>query len=203
MKRNARRSIRNWWARSGNARRLAGRGRQRCGTKNRRAQPGKVCRTHVRNESSARHEAAVLSTGPMKYTPALARLIDSLRCLPGVGPKSAQRMAFYLLERDRDGGRMLSQALAEALEQRRPLQALPHAHRERAVHHLRLESPRCRAALRGRIARRRRRHRAIGRISRPLLRADGTFVAARRNRAGASSAWTSSSGCSAAARCAK
>jgi recombination protein RecR len=51
----------------------------------------------------------------MKYTPTLARLIDSLRCLPGVGPKSAQRMAFYLLERDRDGGRALSQALAEAL----------------------------------------------------------------------------------------
>jgi len=51
----------------------------------------------------------------MKYTPALARLIDSLRCLPGVGPKSAQRMAFYLLERDRDGGRALSQSLAEAL----------------------------------------------------------------------------------------
>jgi len=40
----------------------------------------------------------------MKYTPTLARLIDALRCLPGVGPKSAQRMAFYLLERDRDGG---------------------------------------------------------------------------------------------------
>ena len=52
----------------------------------------------------------------MKYTPTLARLIDSLRCLPGVGPKSAQRMAFYLLERDRDGGRTLSQALAEALQ---------------------------------------------------------------------------------------
>ena len=53
----------------------------------------------------------------MKYTPTLARLIDSLRCLPGVGPKSAQRMAFYLLERDRDGGKVLSQALAEALQQ--------------------------------------------------------------------------------------
>jgi recombination protein RecR len=52
----------------------------------------------------------------LKYTPTLARLIDSLRCLPGVGPKSAQRMAFYLLERDRDGGRALSQALAEALQ---------------------------------------------------------------------------------------
>ena len=52
----------------------------------------------------------------MKYTPTLARLIDSLRCLPGVGPKSAQRMAFYLLERDRDGGKALAQALAEALD---------------------------------------------------------------------------------------
>jgi recombination protein RecR len=52
----------------------------------------------------------------LKYTPTLARLIDSLRCLPGVGPKSAQRMAFYLLERDRDGGKALARALAEALD---------------------------------------------------------------------------------------
>jgi recombination protein RecR len=52
----------------------------------------------------------------LKYTPTLARLIDSLRCLPGVGPKSAQRMAFYLLERDRNGGKLLSQSLAEALD---------------------------------------------------------------------------------------
>jgi len=51
----------------------------------------------------------------LKYTPTLARLIEALRCLPGVGPKSAQRMAFHLLERDRDGGRLLSQSLAEAL----------------------------------------------------------------------------------------
>ena len=51
----------------------------------------------------------------MKYTPALARLIESMRCLPGVGPKSAQRMAFHLLERDRDGGRRLVQSLADAL----------------------------------------------------------------------------------------
>lgn len=51
----------------------------------------------------------------MKYTPTLARLIDALRCLPGVGPKSAQRMAFHLLERDRDGGSALAHALTEAL----------------------------------------------------------------------------------------
>jgi recombination protein RecR len=52
----------------------------------------------------------------MKYTPTLARLIEALRCLPGVGPKSAQRMAFHLLERDRDGGRALAQSLAHAVD---------------------------------------------------------------------------------------
>jgi recombination protein RecR len=51
----------------------------------------------------------------MKYSPALARLVEALRCLPGVGPKSAQRMAFHLLERDRDGGRELANAVATAL----------------------------------------------------------------------------------------
>lgn len=46
----------------------------------------------------------------------LATLIEALRCLPGVGPKSAQRMAFHLLERDREGGRQLARVLAEAME---------------------------------------------------------------------------------------
>ncbi len=45
----------------------------------------------------------------------LRRLIDDLRCLPGVGPKSAQRMAYQLLERDREGGRRLAATLAEAM----------------------------------------------------------------------------------------
>jgi len=52
----------------------------------------------------------------MKNPPALEQLIDSLRCLPGVGPKSAQRMAYYLLQRDRNGARALSAALETALE---------------------------------------------------------------------------------------
>lgn len=47
----------------------------------------------------------------------LQQLIDSLRCLPGVGPKSAQRMAFHILERDRDGGRRLSSVLIHAVEE--------------------------------------------------------------------------------------
>lgn len=46
----------------------------------------------------------------------LQQLIESLRCLPGVGPKSAQRMAFHVLERDRDGGRELAKVLADAVE---------------------------------------------------------------------------------------
>ncbi len=52
----------------------------------------------------------------MKYSPSLARLIEALRILPGVGPKSAQRMAFHLLERDRDGARALGRALADAAD---------------------------------------------------------------------------------------
>ncbi len=46
----------------------------------------------------------------------LAQLVEALRCLPGVGPKSAQRMAFHILERDREGGRRLSAVLSEAVE---------------------------------------------------------------------------------------
>ena len=45
----------------------------------------------------------------------LEQLVDALRCLPGVGQKSAQRMAYHLLERNREGGLRLSQALAEAM----------------------------------------------------------------------------------------
>ena len=45
----------------------------------------------------------------------LQELIDALRCLPGVGPKSAQRMAFHLLERNRDGGSRLGQVLQRAM----------------------------------------------------------------------------------------
>lgn len=49
-------------------------------------------------------------------SPLLQQLIDALKCLPGVGPKSAQRMAFYLLERDTEGAKNLSSALTEAVE---------------------------------------------------------------------------------------
>lgn len=52
----------------------------------------------------------------MKQTSLIADLIEALRCLPGVGPKSAQRMAYHLLERDRDGARRLAMALDQAAE---------------------------------------------------------------------------------------
>ncbi len=50
-------------------------------------------------------------------SPLLQALIESLKCLPGVGPKSAQRMAFHLLERDRQGARKLSASLLQAVEE--------------------------------------------------------------------------------------
>ncbi|HET7558261.1 MAG TPA: recombination mediator RecR [Rhodanobacteraceae bacterium] len=46
----------------------------------------------------------------------LAELIEALRCLPGVGAKSAQRMAFHLLERDRKGGMRLARTLDSAMQ---------------------------------------------------------------------------------------
>ena len=47
---------------------------------------------------------------------ALQRLIEALKVLPGVGPKSAQRMAFYLLQHDRNGAAVLAKSLGEAVE---------------------------------------------------------------------------------------
>lgn len=52
----------------------------------------------------------------MKTPSSLDALIEALRCLPGVGPKSAQRMAYHLLQRDQAGARRLSTALDLALQ---------------------------------------------------------------------------------------
>ena len=51
-----------------------------------------------------------------KVSPLVDSLIESIQCLPGVGPKSAQRMVLHLLEREREGGKLLSEALSLALE---------------------------------------------------------------------------------------
>ena len=50
-----------------------------------------------------------------KVTNLLQDLADALTCLPGVGPKSAQRMAFHVLQRDRAGGERLGRVLQKAL----------------------------------------------------------------------------------------
>jgi len=52
----------------------------------------------------------------MKTPSSLEALIEALRCLPGVGPKSAQRMAYHLLQRDQAGAGRLAHALTHALE---------------------------------------------------------------------------------------
>ncbi len=53
----------------------------------------------------------------MQYSPLLDQLIESFCCLPGVGKKSAQRMAFHLLERDREGAVQLAGRITQAMEQ--------------------------------------------------------------------------------------
>jgi len=52
----------------------------------------------------------------MTSEPLLSQFIESLRCLPGVGPKTAQRMALHLLERNREGGLQLASAMVDAMQ---------------------------------------------------------------------------------------
>lgn len=52
----------------------------------------------------------------MQFSPLLEQLIEALRCLPGVGPKTAQRMAFQLLERGREKGKHLANTLNRAMQ---------------------------------------------------------------------------------------
>ena len=52
----------------------------------------------------------------MNYSPLIDQLIEAFRRLPGVGPKSAQRMVLHFLEKDREGGRTLAAALTSAMD---------------------------------------------------------------------------------------
>lgn len=52
----------------------------------------------------------------MQFSPLLEQLIEALRCLPGVGPKTAQRMAFQLLERQREKGSYLANTILDAMQ---------------------------------------------------------------------------------------
>lgn len=49
-------------------------------------------------------------------SPLIDNLVEALRCMPGIGPKSAQRIAFHLLERNRNGARFLARSLNEAMD---------------------------------------------------------------------------------------
>lgn len=53
----------------------------------------------------------------MASQPIIEQLSEALRCLPGIGPKSAQRMVMYLLERDRDGAKQLATCLRIAMDE--------------------------------------------------------------------------------------
>ncbi|RDI48729.1 recombination mediator RecR [Aquicella lusitana] len=59
----------------------------------------------------------------MRFSPLLDQLIEAFRCLPGVGPKTAQRMALQLLTRGRENGKRLAKSLTEAMEQIRHCQS--------------------------------------------------------------------------------
>lgn len=52
----------------------------------------------------------------MNISPLISQLIEALCCLPGVGPKTAQRMVLHLLERDRAGGARIAQSMKDAIE---------------------------------------------------------------------------------------
>ncbi len=52
----------------------------------------------------------------MQFSPLISELVNAFKVLPGVGPKSAQRMAFHLLERNRQGALELSTVLHDAME---------------------------------------------------------------------------------------
>ncbi len=56
-----------------------------------------------------------MSRDPVPSAKGLERLVEALRVLPGVGPRSAQRMAYHLLQRDRGGAEQLARALTEAV----------------------------------------------------------------------------------------
>ena len=62
------------------------------------------------------YRVKILGIINVQFSPLLQQLIEALRGLPGVGPKTAQRMAFQLLERQRDKANYLANTLLEAMQ---------------------------------------------------------------------------------------
>ena len=75
----------------------------------------KLVFSHRRVGVASGPQAAVLKIVADVYSPLLTQLIQALQCLPGVGTKSAQRMAFHLLDRDREGAKRLANVLQNAM----------------------------------------------------------------------------------------
>ena len=112
----------------------------------------------------------------MQTSPLLTQLMEALRCLPGVGPKSAQRMAFTLLQRDRSGG--MRGAGSDPRHVRNwSLCGLPYLYRAGRMQHLHEPaSSGKRSDLRGGESGGHLRHRTNRAVFRPLFCADGASL---------------------------
>ena len=116
--------------RQGNSRRSVGGGGERC----RAPRRGKQSRHDVGVDAGIEYSAVSrcrferpLSRGfGMKFSPLIDQLVQSLRCLPGVGPKSAQRMAFHLLRTQSRGRSAVSDNAANRADASRPLSPMPY-----------------------------------------------------------------------------
>lgn len=71
---------------------------------------------HSRPYPNDNHSLTPPERHPVKSPSSLEFLSEALRRLPGIGPKSAQRLAYHLMQHDRQGAEMLSRALAQAVE---------------------------------------------------------------------------------------
>ena len=98
--------------------------------------------------SRRRPDSAADPTCPLAYAPPVQTLIDELGRLPGIGPKSAQRIAFHLLKLPVEDAERLARAITEAEAEGAVLRALLQPRRRRAVRHLPRRPARRRGAVR-------------------------------------------------------
>src|SRR5690606_15171817 len=101
------------------ARRPGCRRLQRCAAQSRSHFTRENVRRHGRHAHASRDETAVLMESPLPEPEPLTSLIEALRRLPGVGVRSARRMAYHLLQHDIGGADQLSRALASAVQELR------------------------------------------------------------------------------------
>ena len=113
-----------------------GRGQRGLAQGGRRGQ-GEARRPHRRHEDPRGHEGRkARSSLPLDYPAPVARLIDELRRLPGIGPKSAQRIAFHLLRGAREDTTRLATAVGALFDGIRLCARLQRDHGRRALRHL-------------------------------------------------------------------